>query len=191
VSLVSPWPWQSSAKQSDWAKYWGKKDVCCDNGVICLRAYVHRDFLITLYIIFFLCRTYRRVPRVARWNHNTSRHPSPLKSFLILSSHLRLCIPCCLSPTYFNIKTAQAFIFVCCLSFVVMLDIFCTNMLRYNGYLSFVVLLDIFCTNMLRYNGYLSFVALSDTIFIYVSFMIKQYICKVLGYRHVHSSNST
>jgi hypothetical protein len=34
VSLVSPWPWRSAAKQSDWSKYWGKKGVCCDNGVI-------------------------------------------------------------------------------------------------------------------------------------------------------------
>jgi hypothetical protein len=31
VSLVSPWLWRSAAKQSDWAKYWGKKDLCCDN----------------------------------------------------------------------------------------------------------------------------------------------------------------
>jgi hypothetical protein len=32
VSLVSPWSWRLAAKQSDWAKLWGKKEVCCDNG---------------------------------------------------------------------------------------------------------------------------------------------------------------
>jgi hypothetical protein len=41
VSLVSPWPWRSAAKQPYSAKQWGKKDVCRDNGA--------RDFLITLY----------------------------------------------------------------------------------------------------------------------------------------------
>jgi transposase len=40
LNLVSPWPWPSAAKQSDWAKQWRKKDVFCDNCVICWRAYV-------------------------------------------------------------------------------------------------------------------------------------------------------
>jgi hypothetical protein len=42
VSLVSPWPWRSAAKQSDWANYWGKKDIYCNYQG-------HRDYLITLY----------------------------------------------------------------------------------------------------------------------------------------------
>jgi hypothetical protein len=47
VSLVSPWPWRSAAKQSDWAKQWGKKDVCRNHQV-------YRDFLITLYMVYVL-----------------------------------------------------------------------------------------------------------------------------------------
>jgi predicted nucleic acid binding AN1-type Zn finger protein len=52
VSLASPWPWRSAAKQSDWASSEARK-TCFVIMVLSVEErtfLVHRDFLITLYV---------------------------------------------------------------------------------------------------------------------------------------------
>jgi hypothetical protein len=67
-------------------------------------------FYITRRFITVLTRTRHRSPQRARLIQSTHFHPVSLRSILILSSHLYLCLPSGLLPSSFPTKSLYAFL---------------------------------------------------------------------------------